>query len=519
MMYLKVPDPLSLRAPVSRLWLPVIALLPLLLGGCASLSQGSSVGASGPGSLSSSEPVDDPEAALIYELLVGEIAGHMGELQVSMEHYLRAAGRSNDPQIAERAMRIALFAEDMQAAQPAARRWVELDPDNLEARQVLGALLVNDGNAEEAAFHLGQVLDRSPEGSGQNLGQLIAILLQTDQPEAALATLAHLMESHPDEVDLRVAYGRLLLQAGEFEQARAQFARILEDRPGDLDMLFTLGLIFIETGQYPQAREALEAVLASGGSRPDAHYYLGRIHEIDGDVESALHHYGRVTEGPDVEEALVRSARLRADRGDVAGARASLVQLRRTLDDPQMRVQAYVAEAGILRDAGQYSEGMKLLDAALRQHPRDMALLYTRALMAERLGLVDQVEADLRLMLASDPDNAAALNALGYTLADHTDRIEEAYGYISRAYDQQPEDAAITDSMGWVLYRMGRLEEAEEYLRRALEMMDDGEIAANLAMVLWTRNKQEEALEVLESALERHPGHPRLLRFRDQMRP
>ena len=137
-------------------------------------------------------------------------------------------------------------------------------------------------------------------------------------------------------------------------------------------------------------------------------------------------------------------------------------------------------------------------------------LLYNRAIYAAELGKVDMAERDLKRVLQKNPDNADALNALGYTLADQTQRFDEAYGYIQRAYKLKPDSPAILDSMGWVYFRMGKLEQAREFLTKALQRMQDPEIAAHLGEVLWVSGDQAEARRVWKDALTASPDDPKL---------
>lgn len=154
---------------------------------------------------------------------------------------------------------------------------------------------------------------------------------------------------------------------------------------------------------------------------------------------------------------------------------------------------------------------MSVYDKALAEDADNKELLYTRALLAEKIDRLDILERDLRRILEQDPDHAQALNALGYTLADRTDRIDEAYELIKRALEISPNDFYILDSMGWVLYRKGRLDEAVTYLRRALAIRNDPEVAAHLGEVLWVKGDKEGAREIWQSALEVTPGDERLL--------
>jgi tetratricopeptide (TPR) repeat protein len=173
-------------------------------------------------------------------------------------------------------------------------------------------------------------------------------------------------------------------------------------------------------------------------------------------------------------------------------------------------VRIYIAKGELLRGARRYPEAMEVFNTALEIVPGNGDLLYARALVAEKLGRIDILEADIRAILKTEPDNAHALNALGFTLADQTDRYEEAYGYIKRAIEIMPDDAAIIDSWGWVHYRLGDYEKAISLLRKALSRFEDAEIAAHLGEVLWVSGKQQEAREIWQRALKKTPDDPKL---------
>ncbi|HWU70757.1 MAG TPA: tetratricopeptide repeat protein, partial [Pseudoxanthomonas sp.] len=144
--------------------------------------------------------------------------------------------------------------------------------------------------------------------------------------------------------------------------------------------------------------------------------------------------------------------------------------------------------------------------------PDDNAILYARALAWERRDRIDHAEADLRRILVTEPENTAALNALGYTLADRTNRYQEALELIDRARAAEPDDAAIIDSFGWVLYRLGRIDEALVQLRRAYTMQKDPEIAAHLGEVLWVQGQKDEARKYFEESRKLDPENRSLLR-------
>ncbi|MCB1848460.1 MAG: tetratricopeptide repeat protein, partial [Halieaceae bacterium] len=143
---------------------------------------------------------------------------------------------------------------------------------------------------------------------------------------------------------------------------------------------------------------------------------------------------------------------------------------------------------------------LAVINEALQQMPDSTALRYARAMLAEELGDLALLESDLRRIIAEEPDNATAMNALGYTLANRTRRYEEAYGLISQALALQPNEPAIMDSMGWVLYRMNRNEEALDYLARAYAAFPDPEVAAHLGEVLWVSGDTGKAMQVWQGA-------------------
>jgi Flp pilus assembly protein TadD len=196
--------------------------------------------------------------------------------------------------------------------------------------------------------------------------------------------------------------------------------------------------------------------------------------------------------------------------GDMDGGRKVLQELRSDGDELTVE-ESWLAEARILREADEREQAFDLLGLAVEQMPLSVPILYTRALLAAELGWVDVAERDLRIIIAEQPENAAALNALGYTLADQTERYEEAEALIRQAYILQPNEASIIDSMGWVAFRLGRLKEAEEYLRRAWKLDQNPEIAAHLGEVLWVSGKKEEAVKAWREAQSIDSSNPVLL--------
>jgi tetratricopeptide (TPR) repeat protein len=241
---------------------------------------------------------------------------------------------------------------------------------------------------------------------------------------------------------------------------------------------------------------------SAGFDDPDeTAFYQAQAAEALDMIPRAIELYAEVESGDNAIVAGIRRAELMAGEGDVEGARRELAALR--LQTNQVMVEeSWLAEARILREAGDRKSALEALDQALEQLPGSISIRYSHALLAAELGWVDVAEKDLRIIIAKQPENAAALNALGYTLADQTERYEEAEALIRQAFILRPDDASIVDSMGWISYRLGHLDEAEKFLRRAWALNKNPEIAAHLGEVLWVNGKQEAARSVWREGME-----------------
>ena len=184
-----------------------------------------------------------------------------------------------------------------------------------------------------------------------------------------------------------------------------------------------------------------------------------------------------------------------------------------------LRIKSYLAQGEILRGEGRYKEGVEMYSRALQQKRDDTTLLYARGLMAEKVDRLDMTEADLLKVISKEPDNADALNALGYTLADRTSRFKEAQEYIRRAAALVPDDPAILDSLGWVSYRLGEMDEALKWLSKAFEMLEDAEIAAHYGEVLWHADQKDKAREVWGKGKVKNANNPVLNETLDRLKP
>lgn len=333
----------------------------------------------------------------------------------------------------------------------------------------------------------------------------ISILQRLDRFEEALTwTERALQRNHKDNFDLRLAYARLLTDVRRYDDAVKQFEMLYTEDPENEDVAFALGLLHLQNDHVDEAEKYFLTLTSRASRANEVSYYLGRIAEDRKDYSKAAIWYQGVQSGQNYMDAQVRLSIMLAKQDRLEDARKHLKSIRTTTEgESAMLIQA---EAELMVEAQRLEEAMKIYDEALANR-YDADLLYSRAMLAEKMDRLDLMEKDLRTVIDKDPQNAQALNALGYTLADRTDRYEEAEQLIDRALQIRPDDHFILDSKGWVLYRLGKLEEALTYLRRAHDQIPDPEIAAHLGEVLWVMGNHKEARKVWETALKATPDN------------
>lgn len=387
-------------------------------------------------------------------------------------------------------------------------------PDDTDLLLTRALLLDELGQSGPAREVLDRLLTLEPD---QQQGLMLDAKLRLEaREEQPFRRIEAALESNPDQSSLRLQYARLLTRH-DLEAARQEFERLSARSPEDADLLLSLALINQENGDLLAAKAYLRQMLSLGERTDEAHYYLGRIAEEEGRPDDAIEAYREVgdQESQEFFSARGRIGRILLENGDGAASARFFADQR--LDYPEQREQLYTLESELLTRAGMVDASLSLLSQALDELPDSTSLRYSRSMLSEQMDDLEQMEADLRAILEREPDNATAMNALGYTLTDRTDRHEEAYQLIQRALELQPGEPAILDSMGWVLYHLGKPEEAEDYLRRAYTAMPDPEVAAHLGEVLWSLGRHEEARGIWQAGLLQDARHPvlraTLLRF------
>ncbi len=509
------------------------------------------------------------EPETIYSLIVADLALDRGRYDIGLSNYVQQAHKTQDAAIAARATRIARYLGADQATLNTSLLWLDLEPQSMEARVVAANQLAQVGRLTEALEVASPLAGSEAESIFQTIAarasqsakpqqeilleafsDLVAknpqsvelkiakglLLLDTEQLQPALKIAQKLLVAYPDNVSaahleskvlqeldradeaiarlesmlerngsnqrLRLNYARLLADK-DLDAARDQFRVLLSQSPDDSNYQFSMALINKELGESELARDLFTQLVDDPHRGPSAHYYLGELFLETGNEDQALSHFQQVSSGPDFLAALNKTADILIKRGELDALRERFVELREVYPNQEERL--YLAEAEILARNQLLELAVQVLTEALTFHADNSNLLYARAMINEEQDKLAQMEKDLRAILEFDNENATALNALGYTLANRTTRYQEAYDLINQALSLRPDDPAIIDSMGWVQYRLGNYVEALARLREAMKAFPDHEVAAHLGEVLWVTGNNEEAKSVWREGLKLKP--------------
>lgn len=503
----------------------------------------------------------------LYSLILAEIAAQRNRLDVTLSQYVQQAHDTRDPGIVARANRIARYLGSHKSSLNTALLWTELEPQSIEARQVVITELLHYRRYQEAIENINRLLDYSPNLNFDHLienaqrmapsertlliahfqpltvshansastwftyalllkqnNQAIegleatekalklepayasamitkgALLNQLGKQKQALKWIKKSTKQLPGNTRLRIIYARMLIDAKQYKNAQAQFSILVKQSPNNGDLILSLAILSLENNLPKQAESYLKRLIDINQRTNDAHFFLGELYRSKKQIDTALTQYEAVKTGGKLLNARASIASLLNQQGKLTEALQSL-QSDRALY-PDFAIQLYTAESSLLADNKQYEESLRVLSEALQKHPGNTAILYNRAMLGEQLNQFDLFESDLQTIIKKEPENAVALNALGYTLANRSERLEEALGYITKAIELNPNDPAIMDSMGWVQYRLGNYDEALNYLQTAIKVMNDHEIAAHLGEVLWVTGQKDQARKVWKEALK-----------------
>ena len=517
-----------------------------------------------------------------YHVFMGELAVGRGDAKDAVQEYQAAALISTDPSLAAHAAVLAYGNGDLIDALALARRWQVLAPGSADATHLVAVLETERGDVAAAAQDFAGLVQSGADPNYMAAARLLeqeadaahalpvlqAIVANTPKSADAHYALAHAamgykryplaeqearaalaLDSHTDEplvllarvlvaqgkveealpliqarvktagddVSLDLAYGALLSEAKHDKESKQEFESVLKTHPGNPDALYTLGLMTLQDKELSAAHDYFERLLKTGKRGDDADYFLGSIAETEKLYPEALDWYRRVEDGDHwlASQAGIGRSLIKSGAGSAAGEFFDGL----VADDPQATVDLRLAEGQVFTDVGQPRRALEVYDDALHSTPDNQDLLYARALLLEQDGDAKAAEDDLAVILKHAPDDADALNALGYTLTLHTNRYREAQGYIQRALSLQPDDPAIMDSMGWVEHRLGQDAQALDYLQKAYAALPDPEIAAHLVEVMLATGDQDGAHALWLKARAADPDNSALTALAPRFQP
>lgn len=551
----------------TRRWLAATSLYVLITLGCTAAAQ---------------EPDYTDVNAYILQ---AEMAMQREDYLMAVREYRKAAEFSDNPEVAQKAAATGMVFGFDEEALRAARRWLELDKTSDEARAFVAQLSFRTGDLRTARRLFRELLDKSEEPPGEKLVLLTRYLgdggdpgdadelvrsLAKPYPDSALAHYAvatmalqsgdldhareraeRAIELEPDNLKLKLLYGRVLLTRGDIDAAIDYTARLVGDdmdpdpdarielaimymmadmpdyalsqvnqvlleQSGRLDALRLMAIINFHKDSYDAAWDDFHDLLASGQYRMDALYYLGRIADMREETDRAIRFYSEVRQGSNALVSQQRAAALLAqEKDDLQGALALLDEFSRS--SPGNAIDGMRAKAILLAAVEEHDEALRFYDKLVTFRPDDERLALSRAELLVRTGRLDDALEAYEDAVRRWPKSALSLNAYGYTLADRTNRYREAEKLIRKALRYEPDNPAIIDSMGWVLFKRGRYEDALAELERAWAGMEDPEVAAHIVETLVAMGRREEAHERLVAAEAQAPDSELLRDVRERL--
>lgn len=508
----------------------------------------------------------------LYSLLTAEIAGSRAQYDLALSNYAQQARETRDPQIAERATLIARYMNNSDLALEMAQIWVDAAPHDKEALANISMAYMQGGRLRDAFIYSTRLLDEGGEPLFQNIAASAAslnedertkllsdfanqlqlhpqdeqlmvgtgillqqqgryeeamamthqalklhprsipgaileanLLHQLKRDQEAITKMASLLEFYPNNTSLRQQYARILTHH-DLEQAQHQFQILVKQRPGDGDLLLSLGIIAMERKDLEMARAAFEELLDRDQHLSTAHYYLGRMAETRRDWAEAIIHYLQVESGNDFLPATLSLLDIFVRQEDFLSAQQHMNRVR--LRFPDQSEALYVLHGQALLKHNYQDEADQILTEGIATFPNSTRLLFARAMLNNQRNRLAPTERDLRQILKLDAGNVSALNSLGYILADRTQRYDEARALLKKALRLKPDDPAIMDSMGWLLYRLGQYPEALGHLRSAFTAGPNPEIAAHLGEILWVVGDKTEARRIWQEGIKLAPADP-----------
>ena len=517
-------------------------------------------------------PTQELTATTLEQLLTVNFASLNSQWSLAAQNALDSAKGTQDFRLARLATLFSLQTLDYEAASEASALWLALKPDSIDAqnlniaalvgaskvdaakqavdRQKVGqniddyikqvaALLIRQKNGDAGFDVIDYLVETHPESAqvhvsaayvaevferyeaaefwvnkalelrpGWDLAaQMNMRLLQTQNKfEARSAFIAEFVEQYPASIAMRISHSSELAAAEEYQSAYNIILEVLKDAPEDIGALQFAAALAQQLDDSNQAAYFYRRALNIEPNNDDVRWSAARLALAQSKYVTAERLFGEISAEDKIFEAQIQLANVRYENAGVDASMRTLSAIEPKTNAEYLRLA--ITRHYLLMRAFKYEEAFGYTNDTLVYIPNNLDLLYARGLVAAELKKLTVAERDLRAVIAADPENANALNALGYTLADQTDRLEEAKVLIAKALELRPDDAHILDSWGWLAFRMKEYVKAIEFLKRAYEISPDVEVAAHLGEALWASGDQQGALDVWQEAYVKSTNNP-----------
>lgn len=520
--------------------------------------------------------ITQANAEFVYKFLLAEIATQRGDFNSAGHLYLDLAKQTHNISLAERATRVAGNSRNGRVALDSAKVWSTLDPDSVQAQQILAELYITSGNLSKAKPIVKKLLEQDAyRGEGflylnsilakvenkknalrfvlniaepypnskeahfavahaayfannkkltnSELAKIKKIdskwqtavlfegyIISSESPDKAANFYTSYLRKYPEAGEVRLEYAKLLTNQKKYSLAKDEFLKIVNSSLASAEISFTVSLLAIELADFDLAEKFLLQSLERGYPQPEQIYiYLARIEDTRGNYTEALTWLNKIKSGPFFIESKILMAELIAKYEGNDQAIESLDQY--TNLTTEARLQLFRAKISILYSDNKETEAYDLMKKEEENFKGSAEFKYDYAMLAERMGNTVLMEQLLREAIKIKPDYAVAYNALGYSFADRNIKLEEAKINIEIALSLEPRNHYIMDSMGWVQYRLGNIDAALDFLKKAYSIKKDPEISAHLGEVLWHAKKIGEANRIWNESLKQYPDNKILL--------
>jgi tetratricopeptide (TPR) repeat protein len=455
------------------------------------------------------------DEALLY---VAQLQLRQGDVRQSQKSFEKLLERGEEP-VDERLISLIplLSQEDPELADDLMRRLSKPYKDSASAHYAAAVMALQAADSVEAGKRAERAIELDPDWIQPKLVYARSLLLAGDE-EAAIDYTSRIIGDDPDpDPDARMELAIMLLAAGRDDDALSQVNQIMLEQPDRADALRLMAIINFRLENLDVAQSDFEELLASGRYAMDAFYYLARIADHREDKERAVGLYAQVIHGQNTVMSQRRAAYLLYEMDRPEEAIKHLEKFGET--HPNYAVDMILAQAQLMASMKKYDEALAYYDRVISYQDDREDVVLGKAELLLRMGRLDDAVDLYNVAVDRWPESPMSLNALGYTLADRTDRYAEAAKLIKKALKLDPESAAIIDSYGWVLYRQGEYDEALKQLQRAYEMLKDPEVVSHIVEVLSKLGRDDEARQTLADAEVLFPDNELLKGTRERIFP